>query len=164
MYSAELLLASPSTWFIAGVILIALELILPGLVSVFLGIASLLTGIAIQQQWVSNLSGAVLAFLLLSTVLLLFVRSLVARFVPATVLHSETDETKLTLYQTVQVTETIPAGAEGRIVVRGSSWKARFASGSQETAEKGSQVTIIGQDNLTYIVATDQKTQQETQK
>ena len=145
-------LVSPWNWMVFGLLLIVLELILPGLVSVFLGLGALATAACLNQGWVSTVQGAMVAFFSSSTFLLLFVRAWVGRFFPSTRIHSETDEVKLALYQRVKVVEAIPSGGEGRISYLDTTWKARFASGSRESAPEGSEVTLLGQDNITYIV------------
>ena len=58
--------------------------------------------------------------------------------------------------QRVEVVEFIPPGGEGRISFRGATWKARFASGSQDAAQVGSRVTTFGQDNITFIVSLEE--------
>ncbi len=145
-------LISPWNWMVFGLVLIALELVLPGLVSVFLGLGALVTAAFLNQGWVSTVEGAMVSFFAASTFLLLFVRAWVGRFLPATRIISETDEVKLALYQRVKVIEAIPPGGEGRISFQESTWKARFASGSRDGAPVGSEVTLLGQDNITYIV------------
>jgi len=157
--SMEEWLLSPMGWFILGSALVALELLLPGLVSVFLGLGAILTALALRVGWVASPQGALISFIVFSTLLLLFVRAWVGRLLPATRIESETDETKLALYQRVEVVESIPSGGEGRISFRGTTWKARFASGSQDAAQLGNRVTILGQDNITFIVGLEETDQ-----
>jgi len=155
----EELLLSPMNWFVFGGTLIGLELFLPGMVSVFLGLGAVFTAVLLRVGWVATPQGALISFIVLSTLLLLFARAWVGRFLPATRIESETDETKLALYQRVEVVESIPTGGEGRISFRGTTWKARFASGSQDSADAGTRVTILGQDNITFIVGLEETDQ-----
>jgi membrane protein implicated in regulation of membrane protease activity len=148
-------LASPGPWLVLGIVLVVLELILPGLVSVFLGVGALMTSAALSWQWIDTPAQALSTFFVASIGLLLFVRAWIGRFFPSTKIISETDEVQLALRQRVPVVEAIAPGGEGRISFLGTTWKARFSAGSKETAEIGAEVQILGQDNITYIVGFD---------
>jgi membrane protein implicated in regulation of membrane protease activity len=144
--------ALPGFWLGFGLTLIALEFLLPGFVSVFVGVAALLTGVGIRLGWLVSSEESVIFFFVASLFLLLFVRSWIARFFPSQVLHSETDETQQAIGKRCGVLEGFAGDAEGRISYLGTSWKARFKPGSKAEASAGDDVTIVGQENITFWV------------
>ena len=139
-------------WLTLGAILIGLELLLPGFVSVFLGIAACVTGFALSASWITDSNQALALFLSASLFLLLVVRTLVARFLPAHVVRSETDETQQAIGRKVRVVESISDETVGRISYLGTTWQARFKPGIIGTIQVGEEVTIVGQENITFLV------------
>jgi len=139
-------------WLILGAILIGLEFVLPGFVSVFLGVAAVVTGSALGASWITDSSQALALFLLASLFLLLVVRTLVARFLPAHVVRSETDETQQAIGRKVRVVESFSDASVGRISYLGTTWQARLKAGIIATIQVGKEVTIVGQENITFLV------------
>jgi len=157
-------LLAPSFWGILGAVLIAAEFFIPGLVVVFIGLGAWVTALGVSFHWIETGEGALGVFLASSTALLLIIRSMLARFLPSDRTVSETDEVKQALHSLVEVIEEIPAGGEGRVAFRGTTWGARFPSGSLETARVGEKVEIFGQDNFTWIVTRSEQNREQKGK
>ncbi len=141
-----------SFWAVLGLILIGLEMLIPGAVSVFIGIAALITAGAIYLGWISGFTTILTFFFITGIILLLIVRSWMRRFFPSADFVTETDENKWAKDQPVEVVEPIPSGGVGRVSYRGTTWTARFATNSDEKAEVGETLRIMGQDNICWIV------------
>jgi membrane protein implicated in regulation of membrane protease activity len=148
----ETLLQNPHAWAVLGLLLIFAELLVPGLILVFLGLGAWVTGVALALGWIQGLTATLTIFFMSSVVFVLGLRSLVSRFLPSERIVSETDEAKLALHQSVEVIEAIPRAGRGRISFRGTTWLARFPEGSEDSAVPGEKVEIFGQDDLTWIV------------
>jgi len=130
--------------------LIILEFFLPGLVSVFLGIAAILTGIIIYLQWISGIVQTLGAWMALSVFLILTVRQVVAKFWPPDSEYKYTEEDADAVGQIVEVSKTIHSShSEGRIRFQGTNWPARCIEG---TIKKGSHAVIKYRDNISWVV------------
>ncbi len=137
-------------WLVFGIVLTLLELILPGLVVVFLGLGAILVGLAVWFGWIESFMSMFVAWFILSIVLVLGLRQFFARFADGESSVDSLDEDGDAFGETVRVIETIAAGAEGgRIEFRGSSWPAYCAD---FTIEKGSFAKILVRDNARWIV------------
>ncbi|MFQ6371899.1 NfeD family protein [Shewanella sp. YIC-542] len=137
-------------WIIAGVILMAAELVIPGGIVVFLGSACLVVAGAlwtgIIHGWVQGLT----LWFISSIVLLLSFRQLTQRMMGGDSHIDNTDE-ELDLYnQLAQVKETIGPGEKtGRIHFQGADWP---ALGDGSVIPPGVQVRIICRDNIALVV------------
>ncbi|MGV2826410.1 NfeD family protein [Myxosarcina sp. GI1(2024)] len=127
-------------WIIAGVILCALEFVLPtAFVTFMMGIAALL--VAIVSLVVSQYSLLVALWLLFSTVLTILTRRF---FTPKRKSISSDDPEGETL-------TVIPAGKSGRVLYEGNSWRAICADETTEIASN-ELVYIVGKKGNTLIV------------
>ena len=136
-------------WLVGGLILIALELVIPGGVVVFLGLAALLVGLLI---WVGLLEGLVAAFtawFVLSLLLIISLRGVVQRLMPGEEQWQSTDEDADAYGKIVEVAETIEKGTEGRIHFRGSTWPATCYD---KTIREGERARMVARDNLIWVV------------
>lgn len=138
-------------WFIAGALLMAAELLLPGGIVFFLGLGaafvSLLLYTGILEGWLQ----AFTAWFIGSLVLVFGLRGIVQKLVPAVVERGKTDEDLDAYNQHAEVCERIPAGDEGRIIFRGSTWPAKGYA-ANKALEVGTVVRIVFRDNLVWIV------------
>jgi membrane protein implicated in regulation of membrane protease activity len=136
-------------WFIGGVVLMLLEFVIPGGIVFFLGLGA--TGVALLlftgviEGWMQ----AFTAWFIGSLALLFGLRGLVQKLIPAQIERGKTDEDLDAYDQQAEVLERIPAGGEGRINFRGSTWKAINYHDDQDL-EPGTPVRIVFRDNLVW--------------
>jgi membrane protein implicated in regulation of membrane protease activity len=144
---------SPETvtwiWLGAGVAMLSSELVLPGLLVGFLGASAIAVA---GLRWVGLIEtfGASLgAWLAISSVSILSLRSMLQRWSGAEHEVQSTDEDLEAFGKLAEVvTELGPDGA-GRIRFQGSTWPARCLQG---TLPPGSEVRIVDREGLEWIV------------
>jgi membrane protein implicated in regulation of membrane protease activity len=137
------------TWIITGAVLILAELIVPGLVLVFLGagafVVALLVWLGVIESWVT----AFLTWFISSLFMLLVLRSLFQRLMPGEARRQSADEDLDAYGEEVDVVETITPEKEGRISYRGTTWKAACY---EKTIEAGGKARIVYRENLIWVV------------
>ena len=139
-----------SIWLGSGIFLMATELLLPGLVMVFVGMGALTVALGMYFGYIDGNLQQFITFFISSIIYLLTLRFLVLRFVPSENRKENIDEDDEVIGSIVEVVADIKSGEFGRVEQSGSSWQAR-AVGDQ-TILKGEQVKIIGRDNITWVV------------
>lgn len=145
-------------WFIGGVLLIVLELIVPGGVLAPLGAAALIVGglewAGIVGDWVTALT----LWFILSIVLIIVFRVAFRRLLPGDESRGRDDEDADAYDTVVEVTETIERGGEGRIAFRGSTWPAVC---HERTLKAGEKATLFYRDGVRWVVSPESKTMVE---
>jgi len=133
-------------WISFGIIVLLTEAVTPGgFYLLFIGFAAVLTGIAsvyIGELWVEGL-----LFALLSVALITFLRKpLVER------LRKDTPAADVPEFigETAKAIETIAAGGEGTIELRGSTWKA--LNESDRDCVKDASCTVTARKGLTMVI------------
>ncbi len=146
-----MLRVSHSHWLILGLILMALELVVPGGIVAAIGFSALLIGLFIWLGWVSSFLSAVVIWTIVTILALLALRPILKKFYPSETSKGNFNE-DVDLYGTeVNVIDTIEAGAQGRILVRGTSWAAKLTD-SKLVAATGTQVRLVVRNNITWYV------------
>jgi inner membrane protein len=138
-------------WFIAGAVLMALELVVPGGIVFFLGMGAMFTALLL---FTGVLEGWVQALTVWFAASLLFVfglRGFAQRIIPAQVDKGNTDEDVAAYDQTAVVVERIPATGEGRINYKGTTWRAKNYKEDVDL-EPGTLVRLIFRDNILWLV------------
>jgi membrane protein implicated in regulation of membrane protease activity len=138
-----------SAWIVAGVVLIILELVVPGAVLIFLGVGALLVALLIWLGMVQTLVSSITAWFIASLVLLLVLRSFFQRFVSGDAEKQSTDEDLDAYGEVVDVVEAVGPSQEGRIRYRGTTWQAACYD---HTIEAGAKAQIVYRENLIWIV------------
>jgi len=143
-------------WFIGGIALMVVELVVPGGIIFFLGLgATVVSGllfIGLIDGWIQ----AFTTWFIVSLALIFGLRGVVQKYMPAHVEKGSTDEDLDAYGHRAEVAETIPADGEGRISFRGSTWAARnYHSGE---LPPGTAVRIVFRDNLVWVVEEIDKT------
>ncbi|WP_027328323.1 NfeD family protein [Marinimicrobium agarilyticum] len=138
-------------WFIGGVVLMLLEFLLPGGIVFFLGLGATLVSLLLYTGLIEGWIQAFTAWFVGSLLLLFGLRGVVQKLIPAQVERGRTDEDLDAYDQIAEVAETIPAGGEGRINFRGSTWAARHYH-EDRALEAGTRVRIVFRDNLLWTV------------
>lgn len=138
-------------WMIAGILLIASEMLLPGFTIFFFGMGALLTGIlsALIPGVKDSFTLQVLIWAASSITSFAFLRKYLARIFKGTLIDDHTgedhDSGKL-----ATVIELITPDIPGRIRYKGTSWKA--ISFDKEFAP-GEKVEILKKEGISYIVS-----------
>lgn len=137
-------------WLVVGAILIALELVLPGLITVFFGVAAWLVAGAVWLGLIESWSAMIGAWVLISLVFVLSIRSFLARYISGDQETGNVDEDTEAFGQVVQVTEVDASDpTKGRISFRGTLWDAE--SLSAPLVLEG-QAKLLSRNNLQWIV------------
>ena len=138
-----------TTWIVAGAVLIVLELIVPGMVLVFLGAGALLVALFVWLGLIQTWMAAITTWFIASLVLLLVLRSFFQRFMSGDVERQSTNEDFAAYGEVVDVVEAIGPDKEGRIRYRGTTWQAICYD---HTLDAGTKAHIVCRDNLIWIV------------
>lgn len=139
-------------WLILGGVLMFLELLVPGLVIIFFGVAALLVGGAAYLGLVSSWPVALGLWAAGSSALVFGVRGGVKRLSPGREERSSTDEELDAFGERVEVVEAVGPDLIGRIRFRGTTWKARTV---EEHLEPGAYARIVTRENLVWLVEQD---------
>ncbi|RNC86147.1 MAG: NfeD family protein [Balneola sp.] len=140
------------TWIfvIGGIILMALEFLLPSGAAVILGFSGLLVGIARFIGILDDPVTATLAWVGISTILTILTLPVLKKYFGGESSFKVADEDFEAMDQIVDVVEPINDETnEGRIRFQGISWQARSLEGE---IPAGTQVRIVYRDNTTWIV------------
>ena len=139
-----------SIWALCGVILMVLELVIPGGIVIFLGGACLITAASLQFGFIEGTVQALTLWFITSIILLISFRQVVQKLVGGETTKANTDEVLDVYGKTAIVTETIGPGEKpGRVQFQETSWQA-IADGQQ--IQSGETVTVICQDNISLLV------------
>lgn len=138
-------------WLIAGVVLMLLELVVPGGIVVFLGVSAVLVSLLLYAGVIDGWMAAFTLWFIGSLALFFSLRGVVKKLFPAHVERGKTDEDLDAYNEIAVVNQRIPAKGEGRIDFRGSSWSAR-AHQAQQAIEVGTRVRVVLRDNLVWLV------------
>ncbi|WP_037469374.1 NfeD family protein [Shewanella marina] len=137
-------------WAALGVLLMLAEIIIPGGIVIFLGIAAILVAGLLFIGIISGLPQSLICWFILSIVLLLVFRQVTQKLIGGDQHIDNTDE-ELDIYNQIAVVkEAIGPGQQmGRIEFMGSQWSAK-ADGS--IIAVGQKVRVICRDNIGLIV------------
>ena len=134
-------------WLLCGVIGLALELILPGLIVLFFGCGALLTGIAAWIFPSLQIEGQLIVFVVSSVVLLLVFRKMLRnRFFNKS--KESGDELADEYIGKTAVALTDFANGHGEVEFKGSKWEALSA----DEIRKGDTVVISSRESIKLTV------------
>lgn len=136
-------------WFIAGIAMILLEFVAPGVIIVFFGVGALIVSMGMWIGLIDSVPGQCLTFAISSLVLLFALRRYVTSwFVGGSSNGGESIEDEF-IGKTVRVTRSIAGGEEtGKVELKGAEWNARC----DEELLPGRFATVIKRDGLDLIV------------
>lgn len=139
-------------WLTTGVVLLVLEMVLPGFVLFFFGLGALVTSLC---SWLFHLSlNQQLAIFLISSLgSLLSLRSFIKRTFLGSSVETSEDASNARGGESVVVIRTIDPPLEGKINYSGTSWRAT----ADERIEEGQPATIVSQDGLVMRVKKEKK-------
>ena len=143
-------LVNASDWLVVGVLLMLAEIIVPGGIVFFLGLASIIVAIAIWLGIVSSGTGALMSFIVGSMGLIIGLRGFMFRMAEGDSTKGNTIEILDDIDQVVTVISPIGRGdAEGLVCLRGSDWK---AVGDGREIAAGESARIVSRENITLVV------------
>ncbi len=136
-------------WIIIGLVLIFLELIIPGLLVIFFGLGALIVGVACRI-WDISINSQLVIFIITSVSLLLLLRGWLKTIFTGFTPTSQTGETNLTdnIGKKAVVITRIEPNLTGKVELHGSNWEAE----ADVIIEAGATVEIVSQNNLTFTV------------
>jgi membrane protein implicated in regulation of membrane protease activity len=140
------------TWIflIGGIVLMVLELLLPGGVSFFLGFSGIIVGIARYLGLWEDPMTATGIWLLLSMAMTILIRPLLTKYFEGETSFKHADEDYEAMDEVVDVIEEVNEfDNSGRIRFQGISWQARTLEGK---VPAGGKAKIKYRENTTWIV------------
>lgn len=131
-------------WIIAGLLMLIMELFIPGIVIGFFGAGALLAGLV---GWIFDIpwQAEVIIFLVSSLLMLQFMRKYIIKKLNK---KDRSGETEDIIGAEALVAEIITPQIPGKVQFRGSLWKAE----SKEEIEPETRVRIIGRRSIVLIV------------
>lgn len=136
-------------WSILGIVLIVLELLVPGLITVFLGAGALVTAAALKLGLIEGWFQACLVWLGSSLGFVVMLRRVLMKYFGGKTEKVSTDEDLAAFGEVVEVVERISIDEEGRIKFRDTTWRAKSLG---PTIEPGQEALIVYRDHLVWMV------------
>jgi inner membrane protein len=136
-------------WLLLGLVLLAVEMTTPGGFYIFFfGLAALIVGALAGLEWLNTAWLQWLLFSILSLIsLFLFRNSLLAWRKAREPVGQDVDSM---VGETAVVIDELPAGAVGKVELRGTTWNARNAG--QTVLTKGHRARVERVDGLTLWI------------
>ena len=135
-------------WIIIGLVLMALELALPGAVVAFLGFSALIVAALIYYGFLNSPVEAITAYFIISIFFLFFIRGFFTKFFEGDTSLDNTDEDVDLKGSLVEVAEHIEPHKPGRVRLQESTWRAQ----SESKISLGESARVVGRDGNTLIV------------
>lgn len=144
------LLAVPQNWALFGLILITLELFVPGMICLFLGLSAFLVSGLLEFGWVQGATSALTSWFIGTIIVVLVFQKFFKKFFPSNETYDEYEEDQVAIGTVVSVIEDIsPQHDKGRIFFRGTTWNAR----SKLEISAGSDVVLVEREGLVWNVS-----------
>jgi membrane protein implicated in regulation of membrane protease activity len=134
---------TPAIWIIAGLVLAALEMVVPGLIIIWFGIAAVVTGIL--AIFVHNEYAQFGVFVVLSAVMVVFSQKIAHKITKPE--PEPVGANRMTGSAGI-VTQAIKPPELGRVKVVGDEWRAE----ARQQIESGRQVRVLAVDGTRLIV------------
>lgn len=141
-------------WLTFGALLIFSEIILPGLVSAFIGMGAITVAILLKYNYMENIPSQLITWFISSTLYIFTLRLLVMKYYPMDTVKGDINEDDLVIGSVVKVVEDISDNA-GRISIGETTWSAKSVNG--QVIKSGSDVKILKRDNITWLVEPTKK-------
>ncbi len=136
-------------WLIIGIIFIALEFVIPGLVISFFGLGAMVTALTTVVGLTSGFNFQVIVFIVASLASLFLLRRYMKKVFMGKSEGDGVNEFNLDIGKVVPVIQTIdPKKSTGRIKYQGTLWNAS----ANELIPEGESVRIVGRENITIKV------------
>ncbi len=136
-------------WLVAGLIFIVAELIIPGLIVVFFGLAALIVSASLYLGFISEWISAFTMWFISSFLLIFILRSLFRRFMQGDMEKQNTYENLDVFGAVVEVIEKIEPEKNGRIRFRGTIWTAKCYD---NVLLPGAKAEIVFREDIDWVV------------
>ncbi len=137
-------------WLIVGLVLLAAELVLPGFVSMFLGMAAIIVAALVWFGVVQTTLAAFFAWVVASVVLVLTLRSTVKKLFPGETSVGSMDEDAQAKGSIVEVVKDVEfEHSDGQVNFRDAVWSARSVAAP---IKKGGKARLVRRDNIVWFV------------
>jgi len=142
-------LGSQYIWILVGFLLLLMEFAIPGLITVFFGVAAILVGI-LTFFFDLTLNVQLTIFIAISVTLILLLRKWFLSFFSGDESNQTEDKIQSAEYigKKVVVTKQIHPERPGKVELHGTNWTAE----ADAFIAKGASVEIIGKRNITLFV------------
>lgn len=137
-----------NSWLVAGLVMCALEFVVPGVVLVFFGAGAILTGLVTWLAPGFPPYAQTLLFTVFSVVSLIVCRRFIVGRGKGQSARRDVDYDDDFTNRAAAVVEAIPEGAPGKVELNGSNWNAV----SETPVAAGARVRIVSRDGLTLRV------------
>ena len=135
-------------WIICGVVMMLLELLVPGGIIIFLGLAAVVVGTLLYFGWITSLFTSFTSWFLISIIFLLFLRALFSKYFGGNYSIQNTNEDLDLVGVQVTVIEDIFPYRKGSVKLREVVWTAK----SDETIRAGSEALVFKRDGNDLVV------------
>ena len=137
-------------WLAFGVLVMLIEVLVPGVIFLWLGIAAVLTGLALAAIPSMSWEIQAILFAVLSVAAIFVGRRIVAaRQAPTD--HPTLNRRGKNLVGTRHVLDTASEGGRGRVRIGDTVWRFTVRPEGEELAE-GTRIAVVGVDGTTLIV------------
>lgn len=138
-------------WLLTGVVLMVLELVIPGLISVFLGLGAILTALLSYFGILESISSQITFFFISSFALILIFRERFSRWFPSLEKRDFKKEEVDIIGKSVEIlSDTDFETSDGRARFQGTTWNARSLG---RVLRSGEKAIIVKRENLTLLLA-----------
>ena len=140
-------------WFLAGLVLVIIEFMIPGVILVFFGAGAWITALCTQFGLTPGISAQLLVFAISSVLLLVFLRQRFRNGFLGRVskIGMATDNIDDEIGGKVKVLEDLKPGTKGRVEFKGATWQAK----SDTPLAAGSTAIITAHDSITLIIKSE---------
>jgi membrane protein implicated in regulation of membrane protease activity len=137
-------------WVIGGGVLMASELVVPGMITFFLGLSAFVVALGYKLGFLERVLPGFTTWFIVSLFCVFFLREFAKKLLPGDSKYKSIDEDYDAFGKIVDVIEDISVKhTEGRIRFRGTTWK---ATTSAKLIPAGKKAKIVARDNLVWIV------------
>lgn len=137
------------SWFLAGVILLLIELLSPGLIFLFFSLAAFMVSLlTISDAFAANMMLQFLTFSIISVASLLLMRNKLKSIFYGKESNDSVEVDDDYLGKKVKVTKAISKSKDGKVMIHGTNWNAT----SLEDFNVGDMVVVTKKENLTLHV------------
>jgi membrane protein implicated in regulation of membrane protease activity len=135
-------------WLILGAVFILLEVVVPGGIVIFLGVASLTVSGLVHFGVITDVPTALITWFIVSIVMMFGLRSFFMKYFEGDSHTENIDEDADSIGSIVKIIEDVLPHKEGRVKFRETTWGAR----SDEELLKGTEAVISGRDGNKWII------------
>lgn len=136
-------------WFIAGLVMILLEFVAPGVVIIFFGIGAWVVALGMWIGLIESLATQCAVFSISSLLFLFLLRRYVSRWFVGGILNQGNNVDEEFVGKTVRVVKAIGGGDEtGKVELKGAEWLAHC----EQPLDAGRYATVVKRDGIHLTV------------